>query len=157
MEAVSKALHPDSKEKLYYPDEIIRISKQLLVQVLDLPFDSKSRKMIDLLKTFEGLDINKYANIMQCKDWTISNYIGSPTLAKQVIVHHKKLNLKVKFVDMLTYLQPMELKQAAKDFEQTQGLSSANGYDDKKGLFPYKAFNTNNVNEVLSKSEPFTM
>ncbi|KAA6315089.1 MAG: hypothetical protein EZS28_055471 [Streblomastix strix] len=43
----------------------------------------------------------------------------------------------------------MELKQAAKDF--------GDGYDDKKGLFPYEAFNTDNVNEVLSKSEPFTM
>ncbi|KAA6355654.1 MAG: hypothetical protein EZS28_048819, partial [Streblomastix strix] len=51
---------------------------------------------------------------MQCKDWTISNYTGRASTAKQVIAHHKKLNLKVKFVDMLTYLQPMELKQAVK-------------------------------------------
>ncbi|KAA6395856.1 MAG: hypothetical protein EZS28_008616 [Streblomastix strix] len=43
----------------------------------------------------------------------------------------------------------MELKQAAKDFGETYGLSSANGYDDKKGLFPYQAFNTDNVNEEL--------
>ncbi|KAA6353162.1 MAG: hypothetical protein EZS28_051311, partial [Streblomastix strix] len=34
----------------------------------------------------------------------------------------------------------MELKQAAKDF--------GDGYDDKKGLFPYEAFNTDNVNEI---------
>ncbi|KAA6398881.1 MAG: hypothetical protein EZS28_005590 [Streblomastix strix] len=94
-------------------------------------------------------DISLIISQMQCKDWTISNYIGSPTIAKQVIVHHKKLNLKVKFVDMLTYLQPMELKQAAKDFRD--------GYDDKKGIFPYETFNTDNVNEVLSKSEPFSM
>ncbi|KAA6360974.1 MAG: hypothetical protein EZS28_043499, partial [Streblomastix strix] len=94
-------------------------------------------------------DISLIISQMQCKDWTINNYIGSPTQAKQVIVHHKKLNLKVKFVDMLTYLQRMEFKQAAKDF--------GDGYDDKKGLFPYEAFNTDNVNEVLSKSEPFTM
>ncbi|KAA6404408.1 MAG: hypothetical protein EZS28_000067 [Streblomastix strix] len=86
---------------------------------------------------------------MQCKDWTISNYIGSTSTAKLVIVHHKKLNLKVKFVDMLTYLQPIELMQAAKYF--------GDGYDDKKDLFPYEAFNTDNVNEVLSKSEPFAM
>ncbi|KAA6386162.1 MAG: hypothetical protein EZS28_018312 [Streblomastix strix] len=86
---------------------------------------------------------------MQCKDRTISNYIRSPTQAKEVIVHHKRMNLKVKFVDMLTYLQPMELKQAAKEF--------GDGYDDKKGLFPYEAFNTDNVNQILSKSEPFSM
>ncbi|KAA6363654.1 MAG: hypothetical protein EZS28_040819, partial [Streblomastix strix] len=55
-------------------------------------------------------DISLIISQMQCKDWTISNYIGSASTAKQVIVHHKKLNLKVKFVDMLTYLQPMELK-----------------------------------------------
>ncbi|KAA6369644.1 MAG: hypothetical protein EZS28_034829 [Streblomastix strix] len=43
----------------------------------------------------------------------------------------------------------MELKQAAKDF--------VNGFDDRKGMFPYEAFNIDNVYEVLSKSEPFTM
>ncbi|KAA6369506.1 MAG: hypothetical protein EZS28_034967, partial [Streblomastix strix] len=48
MEAVAKALHPDCKEKRYFNNEIINISKQLLVQVLELPFDSKSRKMTDL-------------------------------------------------------------------------------------------------------------
>ncbi|KAA6372925.1 MAG: hypothetical protein EZS28_031548 [Streblomastix strix] len=94
-------------------------------------------------------DISLIISYMQCKDWTITNYTGSPSTAKLIIVHHKKLNLKVKFVDMLTYLQPMELKQAAKDF--------GDGYDDKKGLFPYECFNTDNVNEVLSKSEPFSM
>ncbi|KAA6361027.1 MAG: hypothetical protein EZS28_043446, partial [Streblomastix strix] len=67
MEAVAKALHPDSKEKRYCNNEIISISKQLLVQVLELPFDSKSRKMTDLLKTFDGLDITKYANLVSQK------------------------------------------------------------------------------------------
>ncbi|KAA6357923.1 MAG: hypothetical protein EZS28_046550, partial [Streblomastix strix] len=43
----------------------------------------------------------------------------------------------------------MEFKQAAKDF--------GDGYDNKKGIFPYEAFNTDNVNEVLSNSEPFMM
>ncbi|KAA6382150.1 MAG: hypothetical protein EZS28_022323, partial [Streblomastix strix] len=86
-------------------------------------------------------DISLIISQLQCKDWIISNYIGSASTAKQVIVHHKKLNLKVKFVDMLTYLQPMELRQAAKDF--------GDGYDDKKSIFPYESFNIENVNEVL--------
>ncbi|KAA6377706.1 MAG: hypothetical protein EZS28_026767 [Streblomastix strix] len=73
--------------------------------------------------------------------------VGAST-AKQVIVHHQKLNLKVKFVDMLTYLQPRELKQAANDF--------GDGYDDKRSLLPNEAFNNDNVNEVLTKSQPFT-
>ncbi|KAA6336621.1 MAG: hypothetical protein EZS28_052860, partial [Streblomastix strix] len=63
MEAVAKALHPDSKEKRYKSESIISISRDYLVQVLELPFDSKSRKMTDLLKKFDGLDITKYANI----------------------------------------------------------------------------------------------
>ncbi|KAA6317081.1 MAG: hypothetical protein EZS28_055157, partial [Streblomastix strix] len=63
MEAVAKALHPDSKEKRFKSESIISISREYLVQVLELPFDSKSRKMTELLKTFEGLDITKYANI----------------------------------------------------------------------------------------------
>ncbi|KAA6388430.1 MAG: hypothetical protein EZS28_016043 [Streblomastix strix] len=67
MEAVAKALHPDIKEKRYRTNEIISISREYLVQVLELPFDSKSRKMTELLKTFDGLDITKYANIVSQK------------------------------------------------------------------------------------------
>ncbi|KAA6400249.1 MAG: hypothetical protein EZS28_004228 [Streblomastix strix] len=67
MEAVAKALHQDTKEKRYESELIISISREYLVQVLELPFDSKSRKMTDLLKTFEGLDITKYANIVSQK------------------------------------------------------------------------------------------
>ncbi|KAA6377905.1 MAG: hypothetical protein EZS28_026568, partial [Streblomastix strix] len=67
MEAVAKALHPDSKEKRYRTNEIISISREYLVQVLELRFDSKSRKMTDLLKTFDGLDITKYAKIVSQK------------------------------------------------------------------------------------------
>ncbi|KAA6403489.1 MAG: hypothetical protein EZS28_000987 [Streblomastix strix] len=67
MEAIAKALHPDSKEKRYKSESIISISREYLVQVLELPFDSKSRKITDLLKTFVGLDITKYANIVSQK------------------------------------------------------------------------------------------
>ncbi|KAA6354497.1 MAG: hypothetical protein EZS28_049976, partial [Streblomastix strix] len=67
MEAVAKALHSDSKEKRYCNNEIISISREYLVQVLELPFDSKSRKMTELLKTFDGLNITKYANIVSQK------------------------------------------------------------------------------------------
>ncbi|KAA6319295.1 MAG: hypothetical protein EZS28_054836, partial [Streblomastix strix] len=67
MEAIAKALHPDSKEKRYRNESIISISRDYLVQVLELPFDSKSRKMTDLLKVFDGLDITKYAQIVSQK------------------------------------------------------------------------------------------
>ncbi|KAA6387854.1 MAG: hypothetical protein EZS28_016620 [Streblomastix strix] len=67
MEAVAKALHPDTKEKRYKSESIISIRREYLVQILELPFDSKSRKMTDLLKTFDGLDITKCANIVSQK------------------------------------------------------------------------------------------
>ncbi|KAA6376470.1 MAG: hypothetical protein EZS28_028003 [Streblomastix strix] len=67
MEAVGKALHSDTTEKRYRNESIISYSRDYLVQVLELPFDSKSRKMTDLLKTFEGLDITKNANIISQK------------------------------------------------------------------------------------------
>ncbi|KAA6368506.1 MAG: hypothetical protein EZS28_035967, partial [Streblomastix strix] len=56
MEAIAKALHPDTIEKRYMPCSIISLARDYLVQVLDLPFKAKSREMTKYLKTFEGLD-----------------------------------------------------------------------------------------------------
>jgi hypothetical protein len=56
MEAIAKALHPDSEEKRYMPNNIISLAPEYLVEVLDLPFKARSREMTKYLKTFEGLD-----------------------------------------------------------------------------------------------------
>ncbi|KAA6352799.1 MAG: hypothetical protein EZS28_051674, partial [Streblomastix strix] len=51
----------------------------------------------------------------------------------------------------------MELRQEAKGFGVTVDLSSANGNDSKKDIFPYDSFNTENINDVPSNSEPYMM
>ncbi|KAA6363385.1 MAG: hypothetical protein EZS28_041088, partial [Streblomastix strix] len=67
MEAIAKALHPDTDEKRYKPESIIGIARDYLVEVLDLPFKAKSREMTKYLKTFEGLDYQKYSQIITQK------------------------------------------------------------------------------------------
>ncbi|KAA6379796.1 MAG: hypothetical protein EZS28_024675, partial [Streblomastix strix] len=67
MEAIAKALHPDIDEKRYMPCSIISIAREYLVEVLDIPFKAKSREMTKYLKTFEGLDFQKYSQIITQK------------------------------------------------------------------------------------------
>ncbi|KAA6369383.1 MAG: hypothetical protein EZS28_035090, partial [Streblomastix strix] len=67
MEAIAKALHHDKQEKRYKSDSIISLAREYLFQVLDLPFKAKSREMTKYLKTFEGLDYQKYSQIITQK------------------------------------------------------------------------------------------
>jgi hypothetical protein len=67
LEALAKALNPDTKERRIKSNSIISISREYLVKVLDLPFEAKSRKMTEFLKTFEGLDFEKYGRVISQK------------------------------------------------------------------------------------------
>ncbi|KAA6377884.1 MAG: hypothetical protein EZS28_026589, partial [Streblomastix strix] len=53
---------------------------------------------------------------LQCADWEIKNYIGSSGIAKQIVVQHKHLDVKLKFIDVLTYYVPITLKEFAQTF-----------------------------------------
>ncbi|KAA6384974.1 MAG: hypothetical protein EZS28_019502 [Streblomastix strix] len=67
MKAMAKALHPDTDEKCYMQNNIISLAREYLVELLDLPFKAKSREMTKYLKTFEGLDYQKYPQIITQK------------------------------------------------------------------------------------------
>ncbi|KAA6369340.1 MAG: hypothetical protein EZS28_035133 [Streblomastix strix] len=84
---------------------------------------------------------------LQCADWEIKSYIGSSGVAKQIVVQHKHLDVKLKFIDVLTYYVPITLKEFAQTFN-----SEING---QKGVFPYEFINTDNYKEILNQSEPF--
>ncbi|KAA6376183.1 MAG: hypothetical protein EZS28_028290, partial [Streblomastix strix] len=84
---------------------------------------------------------------LQCADWQIKSYIGSSGVAKQIVVQHKKLDVKQKFIDILTYYIPITLKEFAKTFNQK--------IESQKGMFPYEYINTDNYKEILKQQEPF--
>ncbi|KAA6382788.1 MAG: hypothetical protein EZS28_021685 [Streblomastix strix] len=84
---------------------------------------------------------------LQCADWEIKNYIGSSGIAKQIVVQHKRLDVKLKFIDVLSYYVPITLKEFAQTFN-----SEING---QKGVFPYEFINIDNYKEILNQSEPF--
>ncbi|KAA6358418.1 MAG: hypothetical protein EZS28_046055, partial [Streblomastix strix] len=81
------------------------------------------------------------------KDWTITKYLGSSTIAKQIVVKHKKFGVQLRFVDFKIYTTHSKLKDCVRDF--------GNGTY-KKGRFPHEFVNVNNYMEELNKSEPFS-
>ncbi|KAA6404137.1 MAG: hypothetical protein EZS28_000340 [Streblomastix strix] len=80
------------------------------------------------------------------KNWAISKYLGSSTIAKQIIVKHQSSNIHLRFVDFKIYTTHSKLKDAVRDF--------GNGTY-KKGRFPHEFINTNNYMDELNKCEPF--
>ncbi|KAA6368875.1 MAG: hypothetical protein EZS28_035598, partial [Streblomastix strix] len=66
---------------------------------------------------------------LKSKDWTITKYLGSSTIAKQIVVKHKRFGVQLRDFGNGTY---------------------------KKGRFPHEFVNTNNYMEELNKSEPFS-
>ncbi|KAA6353723.1 MAG: hypothetical protein EZS28_050750, partial [Streblomastix strix] len=81
--------------------------------------------------------------------WHITSYLGDFTHIKRVEVKHKITGIILQFLDAMLFVTKGTLKQFAADFGN-------GGKDDQKGVFPYDAINTDNYNEILSKSEPFS-
>ena len=80
--------------------------------------------------------------------WKVDNMsmIGTLSSTKQIIIKNNK-GIGLRFIDAMAFVSGGTLKQFGKDFG---GIDNSN-----KGVFPYEAINTDNYDEVLSKSEPF--
>ncbi|KAA6403780.1 MAG: hypothetical protein EZS28_000688 [Streblomastix strix] len=83
---------------------------------------------------------------LKSKDWSISNYLGSSTIAKQIVVKHKCLSIQLRFIDFKIFSIQNKLKDAVRDFGK--------GYNNK-GRFPHEFLNNNNYIDEMNKSEPF--
>ncbi|KAA6373464.1 MAG: hypothetical protein EZS28_031009 [Streblomastix strix] len=77
----------------------------------------------------------------------INAYLGSIAQQKQVTIRHTDYQFELVFKDFLTFIPPTTLD----NFVHKYG----NGTKLTKGKFPHGSFNTNNVNQFLSSSEPF--
>ena len=97
-----------------------------------------------------NFDTNLFIQYLQSDDWQIKALLGSASKFKQVIVHREYDShiINLRFIDAMAFVSPGPLKQFVKDFG-SEGCT-------EKGVFPYEAINTENYNEVLSKSEPFS-
>jgi hypothetical protein len=95
--------------------------------------------------------------------WEFVNngFIGTPTKAKQVMVGHKELKVKLRFLDLMMYAPGSNLKGLVKTFGDKKERMN-------KGLFPYDVFDITipgvgdrkeeileELNNVLCRSEPF--
>ncbi|KAA6393174.1 MAG: hypothetical protein EZS28_011300 [Streblomastix strix] len=74
-------------------------------------------------------------------------YLGSTTQQKEVTIRHVDFQFELVFQDVLTFISPTTLD----NFVHKYG----NGTKLTKGQFPHESFNTSNVNQQLSSSEPF--
>ncbi|KAA6365736.1 MAG: hypothetical protein EZS28_038737, partial [Streblomastix strix] len=97
---------------------------------------------------------------LQSSDWEIKSYIGSSSQAKSIIVKHKHSQIKLKFCDIMVYVQAMTLKDFAKNFgeeaiKRTEEIRRECLKLLEKGVFPYEYINTDNFNDVLNLSDPF--
>ncbi|KAA6362242.1 MAG: hypothetical protein EZS28_042231, partial [Streblomastix strix] len=76
-----------------------------------------------------------------------NSYLGSTTQQKQVTIRRIDYQFELVFKDVLTFIPPTTLD----NFVHKYG----NGTKLTKGKFPHGSFNTNNVDQFLSSSEPF--
>ncbi|KAA6361490.1 MAG: hypothetical protein EZS28_042983, partial [Streblomastix strix] len=75
-----------------------------------------------------------------------NSYLGSTTQQKQVTIRHADYPFELVFKDVLTFIPPTTLD----NFVHKYG----NGTKLTKGKFPHGSFNTSNVNQFLSSTEP---
>ncbi|KAA6387636.1 MAG: hypothetical protein EZS28_016838 [Streblomastix strix] len=83
---------------------------------------------------------------LKSKDWSISKYLGSSTIAKQIVIKNKQFGVQLRFVDFKIYSMQNKLKDAVRDFGNGQY---------KKGCFRHEFVNINNYVKELNKREPF--
>ncbi|KAA6365108.1 MAG: hypothetical protein EZS28_039365, partial [Streblomastix strix] len=74
-------------------------------------------------------------------------YLKSTTQQKQVTIRHTDYPFELVFKDVLIFIPPTTLDNFVHKYR--------NGTKLTKGKFPHGSFNTNNVNQFLSSTEPF--
>ncbi|KAA6404464.1 MAG: hypothetical protein EZS28_000015 [Streblomastix strix] len=110
---------------------------ETIPQYFELPVIGFNQAKFDASVLFKNL---------KSKNWPISKYLGSSTIAKQIIVKHQSSSIHLRFVDFKIYSMQNKLKDAVRDF--------GNGTY-KNGRFPHEFINTNNYMNELNKIEPF--
>ncbi|KAA6397571.1 MAG: hypothetical protein EZS28_006901 [Streblomastix strix] len=73
-------------------------------------------------------------------------YLGSTTQQKQVTIRRTDYQFELVFKDILTFIPPTTFDNFVHKY--------SNGTKLTKGMFPHGSFNTSNVNQFLSSTEP---
>ncbi|KAA6371011.1 MAG: hypothetical protein EZS28_033462, partial [Streblomastix strix] len=132
-------------------------------KVINKDFGKSSKQISQLVP------LSVASTIKNKQDWEIKSYIGSSSQAKSIIAKHRYSQIKLKFCDIMVYVQPMTLKDFAQNFgeeamkqmqeitkEYLKLLAQARSRGLlEKGVFPYEYINTDNFNDVLDNTEPF--
>ena len=80
-------------------------------------------------------------------------HYGTLSSLKQFVLISSKYPTKLRFIDAQSFVAGGTLKQFGRNFS-TFGDSTSET-NSEKGVFPYEVINSENYNDVLSKSEPF--
>ena len=158
--------HFDARDKLFIPkwiDFMFKQSKTIVEdkyesyrEMLHIESNEQINEIVKDIKTVtvfgfnsSRFDSNLFKEYFNHSHWSVNNnsMIGTATSLKQFILTSNKTNTQLRFIDAQAFVAGGTLKQFGKDFG---GIDNSN-----KGVFPYEAINSDNFNEVLSKSEPF--
>ena len=149
--------------KLDSVKELLKIDKNLNV-ITVFGFNS-SRFDSNLFKNYFNYHFGTLS-------WHATDLIGTASSLKQFVLISPNYEIKLRFIDAQSFVAGGTLKQFGVDFGQSFTLGSngivcggetnsvisqsSSSLKSEKGVFPYEAINSNNYNEVLSKSEPFS-
>ena len=92
-------------------------------------------------------DTNLFKDKIETTEWTCVSIIGSTSCFKELILKHKRTDVKLRFIDAKAFIAGGDLRSFVRDFS-TDEVS--------KGIFPYEAIDSNNYMQRLSSSTPFS-
>ncbi|KAA6375298.1 MAG: hypothetical protein EZS28_029175 [Streblomastix strix] len=109
----------------------------------NIPFD---RCVKVLGQNSSRFDIALLWDAYDCELWTMGVPIGDLNNTKSITVTHKKLHMKLQFIDAENVFGPMTLKACVKDYGDKS---------EHKDIFLYEIINSKNLKDILVKNEPF--
>ncbi|KAA6395117.1 MAG: hypothetical protein EZS28_009356 [Streblomastix strix] len=118
------------KREIYYVDCKVNLCFWTAYSFITMP-NSKDKRWKDCSRIAEAklpvigfnsvkFDTSLVFRNLKSKDWTIWKYLGSTSIAKQIVVKHKRFGIYLRFVDFKTYTTHNRLKYQVRDFGNGQ-------------------------------------
>ncbi|KAA6401851.1 MAG: hypothetical protein EZS28_002628 [Streblomastix strix] len=166
-EALSYLSMPESKVNRYRSRDRVVEGIQLMIQHYSLSGKSaKCRDVQEFIHDYKGFDLAAEVPVvgfnsthfemililpfLTNKDWHIvqGGYLDDFSHIKREEVRHKIINVKIQILDIGIFMIKKSLNEAVNSFNEGPK-------QDMKGIFSNIAFNYDNYNKILLKSEPF--
>ena len=135
-----------------FEQSLIVYKDKLSYSCVPLEIDNNINTITILGFNSSRFDSNLFKQYLNTNHWKVecNSIIGTLSSLKQFVLISSKYPTKLRFIDAQSFVAGGTLKQFGEDFGNTTSEKNSS-----KGVFPYEAINSENYNDVLSKSEPF--